>query len=109
MAKPHLLHDPRIKPAPPAQFNMNADRIAHCQATVDAFIAQVIRADEFVLRLAQLWHHDAGGACADHRLIQIHALCNVYTRALPAGAGYRVSEEQFRSEIQRLAAWRQRL
>ncbi len=85
---------------------MNADRDAHCHAAVDAFVGRKMKADELVRELARLWHRDAGGACVDGALVSIHQLCTAYASALPAGAGYGVSEEQLRSEIRSLASLR---
>lgn len=81
---------------------------------VDDFIACRSSADAFVRRFTHLWKCD--GAVCDSAAMAAHArlagkpglyglldgvdaLCETYARSLQPGAGYRVSAEQFRKEV----------
>ncbi len=88
---------------------------------VDDFVAKRIDARNFILRFQKLWDCDRAegvdGVLAMQRaesglaglygfLDSIGALCATYRRCLPADGGYRVSEEQFRKEIEGMvSAW----
>lgn len=81
---------------------------------VDDFIACRSSADAFVHRFTHLWKCD--GAVCDSAAMAAHArlagkpglyglldgvdaLCETYARSMQPGAGYRVSAEQFRKEV----------
>ena len=82
---------------------------------VDDFVARRVSAAVFMPRFRHLWQGDGAdrveGAVAkthvadDHAglcglFAGINALCETYAYNLPDGRGYRVSEEQFRKEVQ---------
>jgi len=86
---------------------------------LDDFVAQRISASVFVPRFRNLWHLDQAvgidsvqpmsGARVNTAglyglLDSIDSLCNTYVHNLPAGCGYRVSEEQFRKEIESMTS-----
>ena len=78
------------------------------------FVASRLDAGAFILRFRHLWKCD-GVAGVDRVpaipgtvpaqpglygvLDSVNALCATYTRGLPPGCDYRVSEEQFRKEV----------
>jgi hypothetical protein len=84
---------------------------------LDDFVHERLSAAEFLARFFHLWRcdsvarieaaatvpmsHDA--AVQYGGLDSIHALCEDYARSLPDGCGYRVSERQFRLNVQALA------
>ena len=88
---------------------------------VDDFVAKRLDAQDFILRFRKLWDCDraegVAGVLAMQRakpgpaglygfLDSVSALCTTYRRCLPADGGYRVSEEQFRKEIEGMvSAW----
>ncbi len=88
---------------------------------VDDFVAKRLDARDFIPRFQKLWDCDRAegvdGVLAMQRaepgpaglygfLDSIGALCATYSRCLPADGGYRVSEEQFRKEIEGMVtAW----
>ena len=88
---------------------------------LDDFVAQRLDARHFILRFRKLWDCDRAegveGVLAMQRadpglagfygfLDSVSALCATYMRNLPPGGGYRVSEEQFRKEIEGMvSAW----
>ncbi len=88
---------------------------------VDDFVAGRVNARNFVLHFQKLWdcdraegvegvlamqHAKSGSAGLYGFLDSVSALCTTYTRCLPSDGGYRVSEEQFRKEIEgMLSAW----
>ncbi len=88
---------------------------------VDDFVARRQDARNFVLRFRKLWdcdraegvdgvlgmqHAKSGLAGLYGFLDSVSALCTTYMRCLPADGGYRVSEEQFRKEIEGMVtAW----
>ena len=82
---------------------------------LDDFVARRVSAAVFMPRFRQLWHGDAANriesavakthVADDHAdlyglFAAINALCEIYAYNLPDGRGYRVSEEQFRKEVQ---------
>jgi len=78
---------------------------ARCHAAVDRFVSQRDTASAFLARFEELL------GCAESQdidivLRSIQKLCLAYTAALEPGAGCRVSEEQFRVEVQSLTARR---
>jgi len=81
------------------------------------FVAQRVGAAAFIARFRQQWQcDDAEGidsllamSGAPHNqaglyglLDSIDTLCRTYAHNLPSGCGYRVSEEQFRKEVESL-------
>ena len=88
---------------------------------VDDFVARRLDAGHFILRFRRLWDCDRAEGVEGVRAMQrarpglaglygfldsVSALCTAYGRCLPADGGYRVSEEQFRKEIEGMAsAW----
>jgi len=79
---------------------------------VEEFVCRDLSAPEFLSRFTTLWNHDqlrVDGVEAVpwprvkgqslSALRALHGLCATYSRNLPDGAGYRVSEEQFRREV----------
>jgi hypothetical protein len=88
-------------------------------AVVRLFVDRHIGAAEFLARFAHLWHCDGSEGIFGREAIipmtraetalygtldALNELCEVYWSSLPDGCGYRVSEEQFRKEIER-EAW----
>jgi hypothetical protein len=86
---------------------------------LDDFVAQRLSAAAFIARLRHLWRCDGAEgidsvvATSGDRLGQagfygvldaVHTLCETYATNLPSGHGYRVSEEQFRKEVESLTA-----
>jgi hypothetical protein len=86
---------------------------------LDDFVAQRVGAAVFIARFRHLWACDgaqgidsvpATGGAPDDRpglpgaLEAIGDLCETFARSLAPGCGYRVSEEQFRKEVQGLAS-----
>ena len=86
---------------------------------LDDFAAQRVSASMFVPRFRHLWHLDQAvgidsvqpmsGARVNTAglyglLDSIDSLCGAYADNLPAGCGYRVSEEQFRKEIESMTS-----
>lgn len=87
----------------------------------DDFVARRLDARDFIAHFQKLWDCDRAegvtGVLAMQRamsglpglygvLDSVSALCSTYVRNLPPGAGYRVSEEQFRKEIEAmLSRW----
>jgi hypothetical protein len=86
---------------------------------VRRFVDRRIGAAEFLSGFAHLWRCDGAEGLFRGRAIvpmtraeaslygtldALNELCEFYWRSLPAGCGYRVSEEQFRKEIER-EAW----
>ncbi|MDP9043554.1 MAG: hypothetical protein M3O01_01990 [Pseudomonadota bacterium] len=90
-----------------------------CWSEVTNFILERSTADDFLPRFAGKWLHvksrplpgpQALAAQSLRRgLDDIGKLCETYARALPDGCGYRVSEAQFRREIEVLALAHPRL
>jgi len=88
---------------------------------VDDFVARRLDAGHFILRFRKLWDCDRAEGVADVLAMQraksglaglygfldsVSALCATYARNLPPSGGYRVSEEQFRKEIEGMvSAW----
>jgi hypothetical protein len=87
--------------------------------SVEGFLKRRMNASEFLARFSHLWRCDRADAVVvgDAAVPMTHAesqlygvldsmngLCETYYRCLSPGCGYRVSEEQFRKEIQRLAS-----
>jgi hypothetical protein len=86
---------------------------------LDDFVARRVDAAVFITRFRHQWTCD-GAAGVRHVLAMsgpardqpglyglldsIDALCRTYAHNLPSGHGYRVSEEQFRKEVQSLTA-----
>ena len=82
---------------------------------VDDFVARRVSAAVFIPRFRHLWQGD-GADRVDSAVAKTHvaddhaglyglfaaidALCETYAYNLPDGRGYRVSEEQFRKEVQ---------
>ena len=80
-------------------------RDADRRAEVTDFVERRIKADEFLSRFSERWRRDrVAGIQVDGVLASIRGLCETYAKSLPAGAGYRVSEEQFRLEVQRVVS-----
>ncbi len=87
---------------------------------IQKFLAGRSTAGAFISSLSRLWKSDGapvgGNSAVDadadtHPAItpgfyglmdSVNSLCEDYTRCLPDGCGYRVSEEQFRHEIEAL-------
>jgi len=84
---------------------------------LDDFVAQRVNAAVFIARFRHQWQCDGAegvvsvlamtGASHDRAglyglLDSIDRLCRTYERNLPSGCGYRVSEEQFRKEVESL-------
>jgi hypothetical protein len=82
---------------------------------VDDFVARRVSAAVFIPRFRHLWQGDGpdriDSAVANTHVADDHAgpyglfaginaLCETYAYNLPDGRGYRVSEEQFRKEVQ---------
>ena len=96
------------------------DEQAYRQIVVD-FVAKRLDARNFILCFQKLWdcdraegvgsvlamqHAKSGLAGFYGFLDSVSALCTTYGRCLPADGGYRVSEEQFRKEIEGMvSAW----
>lgn len=80
------------------------ERDADCLRSIEAFVAQRLTAEEFHGGFCDL----TGGTLADPDLVgvlrTVRALCDAYANGLPSGAGYRVSAEQFRSEVCHLSS-----
>ncbi len=92
---------------------------------VDDFVATRVDARNFILRFQKLWdcdraegvdgvlamqHAKSGLAGLYGYLDSVSALCTTYLRNLSPSGGYRVSEEQFRKEIEGMvSAWPRRL
>jgi len=88
---------------------------------MDDFVAKRLDARDFILRFQKLWdcdraegvgsvlamqHAEPGLAGLYGFLDSVSALCTTYRRCLPVDGGYRVSEEQFRKEIEgMLSSW----
>ena len=88
---------------------------------MDDFVAKRLDARDFILRFQKLWdcdraegvdgvlamqHAESGLAGLYGFLDSVSALCSTYGHCLPADGGYRVSEEQFRKEIEAMvSAW----
>ena len=88
---------------------------------LDDFVARRQDARDFVRGFRTLWDGDRADSVARVREMQrgepgsaglygfldsVSELCTAYMHCLPADAGYRVSEEQFRKEIEAMAnAW----
>ena len=85
---------------------------------LDDFVAGKVSAAVFEARFRHQWQRDGAegldGVLAMSSaprnqaglygvLDSIDSLCRTYLRNLPAGCGYRVSEEQFRKEVESLA------
>ncbi|MEO5688581.1 MAG: hypothetical protein ABIR54_14585 [Burkholderiaceae bacterium] len=80
------------------------------------FVSSRVGATVFISNFAHLWKCDGAPIDGDPDIGRkpgsgpgfygcmdaVNALCVEYTRSLPDGFGYRVSEEQFRREIQAL-------
>lgn len=93
------------------------DEGAYRQLVKD-FVQRRLNAHEFLPRFAHLWRCDGADFIADTTpvpmtqdesalygvLDSINELCDSYERSIPDGRGYRVSEEQFRREVQAHAA-----
>ena len=82
---------------------------------LDDFVARRVSAAVFMPRFQHLWQCDGADGidsvvatthvADDHAglyglFAAINALCETYAYNLPDGRGYRVSEEQFRKEVQ---------
>jgi hypothetical protein len=94
------------------------DEQAYFRALTD-FVERRASAAVFMARFRHLWDCD-GAAGVDSLLAMrdaphnqaglyalldsIETLCSTFARSLPAGGGYRVSEEQFRKEVLSLAS-----
>ena len=103
-----------VQPAP------QSVRIEACRVLVSDFVQWRMSADDFLPRFTQLWrsgdpdtslpkvetrkHHVHLESSIQGVLDSINELSETYRRCLPTGAGYRVSEEQFRKAIQSLAS-----
>ncbi len=87
--------------------------------TLSDFVEQRVSAAVFMPRFRHLWECDDAESVASvlamsdapHNqaglyglLDSINTLCETFARNLPSGCGYRVSEEQFRKEVQSLAS-----
>ena len=85
---------------------------------LDDFVAQRVSASVFIARFRHQWQCDGAEGFdsvlamsgASHNqaglyglLDSIATLCRTYAHNLPSGCGYRVSEEQFRKEVESLA------
>ena len=94
------------------------DELAY-RRILDDFVAQRVSAVVFMSRFRHLWECDGAEGVdsvlamsgAPHNeaglyglLDSINTLCETFARNLPSGCGYRVSEEQFRKEIQSLTS-----
>jgi hypothetical protein len=80
---------------------------------LDDFVARRVAAAVFIARFQHQWQGDGAddpatpGAATDRAglygvLDSIATLCATYAHNLPSGCGYRVSEEQFRKEVESL-------
>ncbi len=80
---------------------------------LDDFVARRVAAAVFIARFQHQWQGDGAdvpatpGATPDRAglrglLDSIATLCATYAQTLPSGCGYRVSEEQFRKEVESL-------
>ena len=84
---------------------------------LDDFVAQRVSAAVFIARFRHQWQCDGAEGIdsvlamsgASHNqaglyglLDSIDTLCSTYAHNLPSGCGYRVSEEQFRKEVESL-------
>ena len=84
---------------------------------LDDFVAQRVSASVFIARFRHQWQCDGAEGIASvlamsgasHNqaglyglLDSIDTLCRTYVHNLPSGCGYRVSEEQFRKEVESL-------
>jgi hypothetical protein len=82
---------------------------------VKRFTGRRLGAAEFLPRFAHLWRCEGADGAFDNRTIvpmtraesslygaldRINELCELYWRNLPEGQGCRVSEEQFRQEVE---------
>ena len=82
---------------------------------LDDFVAQRVSAAVFIARFRHQWQCDGAEGIdsvqsmigAPHNqaglyglLDSIDSLCTTYAHNLPSGCGYRVSEEQFRKEVE---------
>jgi hypothetical protein len=86
------------------------------QRALDDFVSGRASASAFIPRFSHLWKCDrapidsstdvgrkAGSTPGFYGLMDaVNTLCETYTRSLPEGCGYRVSEEQFRREVESL-------
>jgi hypothetical protein len=87
--------------------------------TLSDFVEQRVSAAAFMTRFRHLWECDGAEGVdsvvamsgAPHNqaslygvLDSINTLCETFARNLPSGCGYRVSEEQFRKEVQSLVS-----
>jgi len=94
------------------------DEQAYRRILVD-FVAQRLSAAAFIARFRHLWQCDGAagidsalamrGALHDQTgfyglLDSVNTLCETFAHNLPSGRGYRVSEEQFRKEVQSLVS-----
>jgi hypothetical protein len=80
------------------------DEQAYRRILVD-FVAQRLSAAAFIARFRHLWRgalHDQTGFYG--LLDSVNTLCETFAHNLPSGCGYRVSEEQFRKEVQSLVS-----
>jgi hypothetical protein len=81
------------------------------------FVARRVSAAVFIARFRHQWQGDGAEGFASARamsgaphnqaglyglLDSIDSLCGTYADNLPSGCGYRVSEEQFRKEVESL-------
>ena len=86
---------------------------------LDDFVAQRVSASVFIARFRHQWQCDGAEGIASvlamsgasHNqaglyglLDSIDTLCRTYVNNLPSGCGYRVSEEQFRKEVESLVS-----
>ena len=86
---------------------------------VNDFVEERLKAVTFIPRFQHLWRCDGAAAldgalaAGGHRddqarlygvLDSVNDLCADYTGSLPSGHGYRVSEEQFRKEVESLTS-----
>jgi len=84
---------------------------------LDDFVTKRVSAAAFIARFRHQWQCDGAEGIdsvlamsrAPHnqaglygRLASIDSLCRTYAHNLPSGCGYRVSEEQFRKEVESL-------
>ncbi len=94
------------------------DEQAYVRAISD-FVEQRVSAAVFMPRFRHLWECDGAEGVdavlamsdAPHNqaglyglLDAINTLCETFAHNLPSGCGYRVSEEQFRKEVQSLVS-----